>query len=230
MAFAWLLTRRGHRSVRFSRVVEASGLLFNNAVAAWMGRYLLVGFVQERSITDAEEIVMADGYVSMLLLGGLVPDLSMFVFFAWHAGVLHTPQAQIWGVEYFEPAWELAFDLPHSIPIGALGLALAWRRRSAAGIAFFASLLLHAAVDLALHNDDAHRHFLPLATWRFESPVSYWDPRHHGRLGALLELGAVLAGSVATARRHRHAIVAGALGGVSALYVSLYLYLYAGGG
>ncbi|MGE0786412.1 MAG: serine/threonine-protein kinase [Sandaracinaceae bacterium] len=70
-AFAWGLTRRGtRRSARFSRVVEATGLLFNNAVAAWMGRYLLVGFLRERSITDAHDVVMADAYVSILLLGG----------------------------------------------------------------------------------------------------------------------------------------------------------------
>src|SRR5215510_11028895 len=112
-----------------------------------------------------------------ILMGALVPDLPMFGFFAWQVAVLHTPQAQIWGVEYFRPGWQVLFDLFHSIPVAALGLGLAWRLRSPRGMAFFASVLLHCAVDLGTHNDDAHRHFLPLSGWRFASPLSYWDPR-----------------------------------------------------
>ncbi|MFT5443587.1 MAG: hypothetical protein ACI8W3_002637, partial [Myxococcota bacterium] len=33
---------------------------------------------------------------------------------------------------------------------------------------------MHVALDLSLHNADAHRHFLPLSHWQFEGPVSYW--------------------------------------------------------
>jgi hypothetical protein len=166
------------------------------------------------------------GTLAWTLLGALAPDLSMFVFFAWHTGVLHTPQGQIWGVEYFQPGWQTSFDALHSIPAAALGLLLALRARSARGIAFFCSVLLHCGVDLGLHHDDAHRHFLPLSDWRYASPVSYWDPRHFGRLGALLEVCSVIGGSFVLARRGQRTGLRRALAALSALYLAAYLYAY----
>ena len=164
------------------------------------------------------------GTLRWILLGALVPDLSMFVFFAWHAGMLHTPQAQIWSVEYFRPEWQLVFDASHSIPAAGLGLLICARAGSARGMALFCSVLLHCGIDLALHHDDAHRHFLPLGDWRYASPVSYWDPRHFGWLGAGLEVAAVLASSAQLARRASHRVVAPSLGALSALYLTGYLY------
>jgi hypothetical protein len=35
---------------------------------------------------------------------------------------------------------------------------------------------------LPLHHDDGHRHLFPLLDWRFESPISYWDPAHYGKV------------------------------------------------
>jgi hypothetical protein len=51
-----------------------------------------------------------------------------------------------------------------------------------------ASALLHMFFDLPLHHDDAHRHFLPLSDWRFESPISYWDPRYYGNIVIRIEM------------------------------------------
>ncbi|MEZ4340895.1 MAG: serine/threonine-protein kinase [Sandaracinaceae bacterium] len=67
----WLLTRRGRRSIRFSRAVETAGLLLNNVVAASMGRYLSVAFAREHGISSPDDLVMADAYVSMVILAGL---------------------------------------------------------------------------------------------------------------------------------------------------------------
>ena len=93
-------------------------------------------------------------------------------------------------------------------------------------IAFFCSVLLHCGVDLALHHDDAHRHFFPLSDWRYASPVSYWDPRRLGRLGALLEVCSVIGGSFVLARRGQRSAPGLALAGLSALYLGAYLYAY----
>jgi hypothetical protein len=57
-------------------------------------------------------------------------------------------------------------------------------------------MLLHSLGDLPLHHDDAHRHFFPFLDWRFSSPVSYWDPEHHGQWVSLIEFSGVLAASV----------------------------------
>ena len=48
-------------------------------------------------------------------------------------------------------------------------------------------MFLHLLCDLAVHNDDAHRHFLPFTNWRFISPISYWDPKHYGIIFSALE-------------------------------------------
>src|SRR5689334_4879895 len=40
----WWLCRRGERSIRFSRLMESSGLFINSIINALLGRHLLVGF------------------------------------------------------------------------------------------------------------------------------------------------------------------------------------------
>jgi hypothetical protein len=67
----WWLCRRGERSIQFSRRMESGGLLLNSTIGALLGRYLLAGFARDHSLVTAEAIVMADGYVSMLQLGGM---------------------------------------------------------------------------------------------------------------------------------------------------------------
>lgn len=67
----WGLCRSGQRSIRFSRAMEAGGLLLNLAGGAVLNRYLLAGFARDHSLVTAEGAMMADGYVSMLQLGGI---------------------------------------------------------------------------------------------------------------------------------------------------------------
>jgi serine/threonine-protein kinase len=66
----WQICRRGVRSFRFSRMTETVGLFMCTSIGAFLGRYLYAGFIVERSITSAEGLVMADGYVSMLEICG----------------------------------------------------------------------------------------------------------------------------------------------------------------
>jgi serine/threonine-protein kinase len=75
--FFWWLARRGERSIRFSRWVDAGGLMFNTAVSAVMGRYLLAGFAEEQSLASVEAINVADGYVSMLQLSGMAMMMAI---------------------------------------------------------------------------------------------------------------------------------------------------------
>ena len=67
----WWLCRSGQRSIGFSRAMEAGGLLLNLTGGALLGRYLLAGFTRDHSLVTAEGAMMADGYVSMLQLGGI---------------------------------------------------------------------------------------------------------------------------------------------------------------
>ena len=67
----WWLCGRGERSIRFSRRMEAGGLLINTTVGALLGRYLVAGFARDHSIASADGALMADGYLSILEQSGI---------------------------------------------------------------------------------------------------------------------------------------------------------------
>ncbi|RMG87995.1 MAG: hypothetical protein D6708_12160 [Candidatus Dadabacteria bacterium] len=129
----------------------------------------------------------------VVALGALAPDLPIFGFFFWATFVERLPQGVIWGEVYFRPGWQALVSAFHSFPLWAAlaGVALwrGWARTALfAGAGFLASL-----EDFFLHNEDAHAHFWPFSDYRFRSPVSYWDPAHHGVAASLAETAAVLA-------------------------------------
>ena len=136
-----------------------------------------------------------------ITLGAVLPDLPMVVFYAYQRLVALVPERVIWSQLYFESRWQAFFDLFNSLPLIALGYALAWRARGAAWMALFASMGLHCLLDLPLHREDAHAHFFPLSSWHFVSPVSYWDPSFYGRVIAGAELALLLLGAGVLWRR-----------------------------
>jgi hypothetical protein len=151
-----------------------------------------------------------------IALGAALPDLPIFGFYLYQRFGLGASERSIWSHTYFQPPWQALFDAFHSLPLIALTALLAWRSRRTALLACALSMALHVAFDLPLHGEDSHAHFWPLSDWHFRSPVSYWDPRLHGRTVALVELAASLAACVAVWRRgSQWRWIAG---GVGALY------------
>lgn len=122
------------------------------------------------------------------LLGGLAPDLSLYLMVGWSIWVLGIPAQTVFDTLYFSDLWQDVFAVDNSVPIWAAFLGLALWRRWPAGVAFAGAGLLHLAFDFPLHNEDARRHFWPLSNFVFHSPVSYWDPQHHGRIAAPVEM------------------------------------------
>ncbi len=153
-------------------------------------------------------------------IGAVLPDAPMLVFYGVQKLVLGTPERIIWASRYFEPIWQDFFDLFNSLPLIGLGLLVAAVARRQAWVLLFASMSLHVLLDLPLHHDDAHRHFYPLSNWRFESPVSYWNPDHYGRLTAPLEAALGLLGCGVLARRHRSARARAAIALLMLVYVA----------
>jgi len=186
-------------------------------------------------------------------LGAVAPDLPMLVFYLWERLARGVSEGRIWSERYFDPGWQVVFDIPSSIPLLALALCillvLIGRRSTATGgippvgvaaaprparltaaALFVASMILHALGDLPLHREDAHRHFFPFSDWRFTSPVSYWDPDHYGGYAAIGEVLLVLAVSVFLFRAYRGRgrwIVAG-VAGIYALFVSFAVLMWSG--
>ena len=114
----WWLCRRGQRSIRFSRLMESGGLLLNTTIGAVMGRYILAGFARDRGLVSDEAFIMADGYVSMLALGGMAMMLAIRA-----ALIPSTPRRTI--------AITVAFGAPMilvtSVAVPVAGGGLAWR-------------------------------------------------------------------------------------------------------
>lgn len=161
-----------------------------------------------------------------IALGAVIPDLPMFGFFAWETFVRATPQRVIWEDRYFDPAWQLFFDAFNSIPIAVVvgGIAYAYGQRGWCYAS--ASAVLHSLLDLPLHREDGHRHFLPLSDWKLMSPVSYWDVEHFGSLGSGVELLLMGVASAVLWTRYAHvggrvALALNAMVGV-ALWIRFY--------
>lgn len=136
----------------------------------------------------------------------------MFAFYAYEKLVLHRTEQVIWKTDYFLAGWQVFFDLFNALPLIGIAAAIAWMLRRPGWQACFASMALHCLGDLPLHNEDAHRHFFPLSSWRFHSPLSYWDPQHYGVYVGLAEALFVLVSCVLLMlpRRRRGIRVCGA--------------------
>ena len=158
-----------------------------------------------------------------IIAGALLPDLVIIVFYAWHL-VLGTPESQIWSVEYYRPIWQGWIDSFNSIPLIGLAMLISWKTRQYLLLAFFSSMLLHVFGDMPLHHDDAHRHFFPFSDWRFASPVSYWDPAHHGQWASLIEFSAVIA--AAAFMYWRYALLRPWVAATTVVYLVYWAYVF----
>ena len=56
------------------------------------------------------------------LLGGVLPDVPMFIFFGIETLILKHSQGQIWSERYFLPQWQNIFDIFNSIPFILIAL------------------------------------------------------------------------------------------------------------
>lgn len=134
------------------------------------------------------------GHEGAILAGALLPDVPIVILYLQQK-LRGTPDETIWAEHYQKRFWLALIHGAHSIPLSVLGALIAWWAGSNVGVAFFISVLMHACCDLPVHAIDAHRHFLPFSQYRFQSPLSYWDPRFHARYVALFELVLVQASS-----------------------------------
>lgn len=115
--------------------------------------------------------------------GSLIPDVAIYLWAPYQSIVNGVSGEEMWGTLYFEPPMQNLIAWFNSIPIYALLALIGYSARAKTWgklLLFFAlAALIHMATDLPVHADDAYRHFWPLSDWRYESPFSYWDYRHH---------------------------------------------------
>ncbi|MEM9431155.1 MAG: cobalamin biosynthesis protein CobQ [Pseudomonadota bacterium] len=121
------------------------------------------------------------------MAAAFLPDASLYAMVAWNGFVRGMEPAEIFGRAYFDPFWQSVFAVDNSVFVWGLLLAIGLGTGVAGIVAFAGSGLLHILGDFPLHHDDGRAHFWPVSDWIFESPVSYWDPAHHGQIVGALE-------------------------------------------
>ena len=128
-------------------------------------------------------------------LGSVAPDLPLYVLSfggIWYFGTYKQMPRQEVGEHIFhnlfynDPIWLTLHNFLHSptmlfMLVGACLVLGKWPTFRRGSLFFLASCSLHCLVDIATHNDDGPLLFFPFNwNFRFSSPVSYWDPDHHG--------------------------------------------------
>ena len=144
--------------------------------------------------------------LGIALLGGLAPDLSLYLMVFWARLINGFSFETIFNELYFSDAWQAVFSIDNSFFVWAVFLTIGyllsrnWIKIMAAGA------LTHLIFDFLLHHDDGRAHFWPISDWVFASPVSYWDPRHYGNIVGPIEVAMVAVMVFILWRRFRRSI------------------------
>lgn len=121
------------------------------------------------------------------LIGGFLPDFSLYFGFVWAVFVLGRSPDVFFRIDYYRPEMQAIMAIDNSVFVWGALLAIAlWQKREVISITAITALV-HIGLDFPLHNDDGRAHFWPVSDWVFVSPVSYWDPAHYGNIVAPLE-------------------------------------------
>ncbi len=137
-------------------------------------------------------------HLTLAWLGGIVPDLNIFVMIAWARISRFT--GNMWREPeglYWQQPWQTYSAILNSMPLWAAGLGVGyWLFRASEKLKEWGrglmilcgGCLLHVKMDFPVHTDDAHVHFWPLSEWRFHGPVSYYRGSQFGDVVGTIEL------------------------------------------
>jgi hypothetical protein len=129
---------------------------------------------------------------SAAIIGGLIPDVSLYVMAAFSLFVLGNTPDYVFNVQYFSDNWQQVFAVDNSFILWGILLAFALWIKKDWLIALSGGAFLHLCFDFALHRNDARMQFWPLSDWVFRSPFSYWDNAYYGATISTLEQSLVL--------------------------------------
>ena len=139
-----------------------------------------------------------------LLLGSVLPDIPFAILTIAYGIYYRTfgqPPADVSVMEYLhlnlfftDPVWLIGHNFFHSLIINTGFIALGiWsfhhRYRWGQSVFWLAiSTQLHTMIDIFTHHSDGPLLFFPLNwTYRFPSPISYWETAYYGRTFATFE-------------------------------------------
>lgn len=142
------------------------------------------------------------------VIAGAAPDIPLYLLSAGAAAyyplvrglsIDETFRLAFDDLFYNSPLWIIGQNTLHS-PFVAIALLLLAGRGFLGRFtwlkAFAAGCLIHIAMDIPVHHNDGPLLLFPFDwTYRFASPVSYWDPAHYGNVLAPIDLGITILGS-----------------------------------
>lgn len=163
----------------------------------------------KRALTSSDQVPPVQ--TTALLWGSIMPDLPLTLLaigcglydrlrqgsYLNEASSNPSRLSQLFDDWFFNNPWVIVIQNVLHSPLLLIGYMLLgyrqWRRgHQGGGWVFWCynSCLLHTLIDIPLHHNDGPLLLFPLNwTWRFISPVSYWDPKHHGRAFSRFEHG-----------------------------------------
>ena len=134
-------------------------------------------------------------YAVAIAIGAVLPDLFMMFFYAYEK-LMGVPENIIWEQHYYQPFWQNIFDSVNSLPLLIIAIGISFYKKHTVLTLMLSSMVIHCLLDLPVHHEDGHRHFFPISDFRFQSPVSYWNPKHYGNIVSVIELLLFFGGSV----------------------------------
>lgn len=102
---------------------------------------------------------------------------------------------RLFDVWFFENPWIISaqniFHSPIILTVMIVAGYQLWKRGNQRGGALFwlaCAAMLHSLIDIPLHTNDGPLLLYPFNwTWRYFSPISYWDPNYYGREWSIFE-------------------------------------------
>ncbi len=142
--------------------------------------------------SPADPVRPPRGHYMLILFGGIIPDLAIFIMFFWERLIQGVGELELWRDVYWLEPWQTLVAIGNSAPLYGLILLGGTLYRAPLVIVFSASALLHLLFDFPVHHDDARPHLWPFSDWRFVSPLSYWDRNHFGDIVSGVEVALAL--------------------------------------
>ena len=138
--------------------------------------------------TIGKKAEIGRGSLLAFIVGSVLPDAPIGVLTL--LAIVNTPDMSS-AMTYMDraytssPLWIALHNTPHSFVVmgllSVLGYVLIRKRWGRWLLWYAAGATLHIVIDIATHAGDGPMFLYPLSDYRFDSPVSYWDPAYYGR-------------------------------------------------
>ena len=152
-------------------------------------------------------------HTGALLIGSILPDLPFIVltfggeiYYRWFAVLPSSSSIMEYlhlTLFFTNPVWIASHNIFHSLVVNSLLLGLGYsgvhyQKRWGLPLFWLAmSMAFHTVIDIFVHHSDGPLFLFPLNwSYRFVSPISYWEPQYYGQIFMILEymLDALLLG------------------------------------